>query len=105
VLSVANVVERGPAWKAGLSAKDEIIAIDGEKLVADDFERRMEEYEPGDRARFTIFRTGFLREIPLTFGSKDNATWAARRIKAPTALQKKIYEGWLWSKFEVPKKK
>jgi predicted metalloprotease with PDZ domain len=105
VLSVANVVERGPAWKAGLSAKDEIIAIDGEKLVADDFERRMEEYEPGDRARFTIFRTGFLREIPLTFGSKDNATWAVRRIKAPTALQKKIYEGWLWSKFEVPKKK
>ncbi len=104
-LSIASVVEDGPGWKAGLSAKDEVIAIDGEKLVADDFERRLEEYEPGDRARLTIFRAGFLRELPLTFGAKDNSTWAIRRIKAPTALQKKIYEGWLWSKFEVPKKK
>ena len=104
-LSIANVVEGAPAWKAGLSAKDEVIAIDGVKLPADDFERRLEEYDPGDRAKFTIFRSGYLREIPVTFGAKENVTWAIRRVKAPSALQKKIYEGWLWNKWESAKKK
>jgi predicted metalloprotease with PDZ domain len=105
VLSLASVVEDGPAWKAGLSAKDEVIAIDGMKLTAEDFERRLDEYEPGDRARLTIFRSGILREIPLTLGAKENVTWAIRRVKAPSALQKKIYEGWLWNRWETPKKK
>src|SRR5882672_360849 len=53
VLSIASVVEDGPAWKSGLSPRDEVIAIDGVKLSADDFEKRLEEYDPGDRARFT----------------------------------------------------
>ena len=104
VLSIASVVEDAPAWKAGLSAKDEVIAIDGLKLSADDFERRLDEYDPGDRARFTVFRSGYLREIPVTLGAKENVTWAIHRGKAPSALQKRIYEGWLWSKWEKPKK-
>ncbi len=102
-LSIASVVEDGPAWKAGLSAKDEVIAIDGLKLSADDFERRLEEYAPGERARFTIFRSGYLREVPVAFGAKENVTWAIRRVKSPTSLQKKIYEGWLWNKWQSPK--
>ncbi|MBV8879701.1 MAG: M61 family metallopeptidase [Planctomycetaceae bacterium] len=103
-LSIASVVEDGPAWTSGLSPKDELIAIDGIKVPADDFERRLEEYDPGDRAKFSIFRNGYLREIPVTFGAKENVTWSIRRVKAPSALQKKIYEGWLWSKWEPAKK-
>ncbi|HEV3026397.1 MAG TPA: PDZ domain-containing protein, partial [Planctomycetota bacterium] len=105
VLSIANVLEDAPAWKAGLSAKDELIAIDGIKLGPDDFERRLDEYAPGDRARLTIFRSGYLRELPVTFGSKENVTWAIRRVKSPSALEKKIYEGWLWNRWEAAKKK
>ena len=52
-----------------------------------------------------MFRSGFLREIPVTFGAKDNVTWVIRRSKTATAAQKAIYEGWLWSKWEAPKKK
>src|SRR5436190_1118890 len=98
VLSVANVIEGSPAWKAGLSAKDEVIAIDGAKLTADDFDKRLDDYEPGDRPRFTVFRSGFLRDIVVTLGAKDNVTWAIRRSKSATAAEKAIYEGWLWSK-------
>lgn len=102
-LSIASVVEDGPAWKAGLSAKDEVIAIDGLKLSADDFERRIEEDAPGERARFTIFRSGYLREIPVAFGAKENVTWAIRRVKSPSSVQKKIYESWLWNKWQPAK--
>ena len=94
-----------PAWKAGLSAKDEVIAIDGVKLPTDDFERRLEEYDPGDRAKFTIFRSGYLREIPVTFGAKENVTWAIRKTKSPASLQRRIYEGWLGYSWDAPKPK
>jgi predicted metalloprotease with PDZ domain len=104
VLSIANVIEGSPAWKAGLSAKDEVIAIDGAKLSAEDFEKRLDDYDPGDRARFTVFRSGFLREIEVTLGAKENVSWVIRKIKAPTAKQKKIYEGWLWAKWDTKKK-
>lgn len=105
VLVVANVVEDSPAWKAGLSPKDEVIALDGHKLPAEEFERRLEEYEPGDRIRLTLFRSGALREIPLVLGAKENVTWVIRRSKSPTAIQKRIYESWLGTPWDPAKKK
>jgi predicted metalloprotease with PDZ domain len=104
VLTVANVVEGSPAWKAGLSAKDEIIALDGAKLAAEDFEKRLEECDPGDKLRVTFFRSGYLREVEVTLGAKDNVTWVIRKAKSATSAQKKIFEGWLWSKWETKKK-
>ncbi len=104
-LSVASVIEDSPAWKAGLSAKDELVAFDGAKVNADDWDKRFEEREPGERAVLTIFRNGFLREVPVVLGRKENATWVFCRLKHPTARQKRIYEGWLWTKWDAPKKK
>src|SRR6185436_13926779 len=104
VLTVASVVEGSPAWKAGLSAKDEVIALDGAKLAADDFEKRLDDCDPGDKLRVTLFRSGYLRDIDVTLGAKDNVTWVIRRVKSPTPAQKKIYESWLWSKWETKKK-
>jgi predicted metalloprotease with PDZ domain len=105
VLSIANVLEGSPAWKAGLSAKDEVIALDGAKLAADEFEKRLDDYEPGDRVRFTVFRSGFLRDVSVELGAKENVTWAIKKIKSPSAAQKRLYEGWLWAKWDLPKKK
>lgn len=105
VLSIANVLEGSPAWKAGLSAKDEVIAIDGAKFTVDEFEKRLEDYDPGDKVRLAVFRSGYLRDIDVTLGSKENVTWVFRKVKAPTLVQKRIYEGWLWSRWDAPKKK
>jgi predicted metalloprotease with PDZ domain len=104
VLSVASVVEGSPAWKAGLSAKDEIIALGGAKLAADDFEKRLDDCEPGERLRVTLFRSGYLRQVEVTLGEKENVTWVIHKVKSPVQAQKRIYEGWLWSKWEVKKK-
>lgn len=105
VLSISSVVEGSPAWKAGLSAKDELVALDGAKVPAEEFEKRLDDYSPGDRVRFTVFRSGFLRDVAVTLGGKANETWLIRKVKSPTLAQKRIYEGWLWLKWESPKKK
>ena len=59
----------------------------------------------GDRVRFTLFRSGALREIAVVLGKKENVTWAIRKTKSPTAIQKRIYESWLGNPWDPPKKK
>lgn len=99
---VGGVVEGSPAWKAGLSPRDELVALNGAKVLPDEFERRVDELAPGERARVTVFRNGFLREIPVTLGARRNVTWQIRRVPKPTAEQKAVYESWLWN--DWPKK-
>ncbi len=104
-LTIAGVVEGSPAWKAGLSAKDEIAALDGQKANPDEWEKRLEEHAPGDRLRFTLFRGGFLREVSVILGRRENVTWVIRKVKKPSASQKSTYEGWLGAKWDLPRKK
>ena len=47
--------------------------------------------------RLTIFRNGFLRELPVVVGGRENAAWVIRRVERPTEAQKRVYEGWLWN--------
>lgn len=92
------MIEGGPAWKAGLSAKDEIIALDGLKLNPDEFDKRLDEAGPGESLRFSLFRSGSLREISVRLGRQDNVTWTLRKLKSATPAQKRLREGWLWGK-------
>jgi predicted metalloprotease with PDZ domain len=104
VLSLANVIEGSPAWKAGLSPKDELAALDGAKVNPDEWEKRIDEREPGERIELTVFRAGFLKTVPVVLGRKENVTWTIRRVEKPTAEQKAVYEGWLWGKWPAKKK-
>jgi predicted metalloprotease with PDZ domain len=104
-LLVTGVIEGSPADRAGLSAKDDLVALDGLRISPDDWEKRLDDYEPGDRVRVSFFRSGFLREVEATVGRKENVTWALRRSEAATPLEKRIYESWLGSKWQAPKPK
>jgi predicted metalloprotease with PDZ domain len=104
-VSIAGVVEGSPAWKAGLSPKDELVALDGQKVVPEEWEKRLDEREPGDRIRLSVFRSGFLREVPVVLGGKDNVTWAIRKLKRPTPAQKSAYASWLGVPWDAPARK
>jgi predicted metalloprotease with PDZ domain len=105
-LTVAAVLEDSPAWQAGLSPRDEIVALDGARVNPDEFDKRLEDYEPGDRVRVAVFRAGYLKEIPVTLGRKENLQWTIRKVKDPSPAQKDVYEGWLWRPWdERPRRK
>jgi predicted metalloprotease with PDZ domain len=99
---VASVVEAGPAWKAGISPKDEIVALDGLRVGADDLEKRIDERRPGGRVRLALFRSGALREIPVVLGSKENAVRVLRRRRDSVPAERRLYEGWLGVPFRRP---
>jgi predicted metalloprotease with PDZ domain len=103
--AVATVTEGSPAWDGGLSPRDELLALDGQKVNADDWEKRLEEYEPGDRVRVAVFRNGFLHELSVVLGRKENVTWTLKKVKAPTPFQRAVYEDWLWARWDGKKKR
>lgn len=103
-LVVANVMEGSPAWKAGLSPRDELVAVDGARILPEDWEKRVGELEPGERLKLTIFRNGYLKELPLRVGGRDNVTWAIQRVGKPSEDQKRVYQAWLWNPWPKAKK-
>ncbi len=47
--TVRNVVPESPAWKAGLTFNDEIVAVDGMRVNASTFPKRIADHAPGQR--------------------------------------------------------
>ncbi|MEZ5987732.1 MAG: peptidase M61 [Planctomycetota bacterium] len=71
-------VDRGGAGDAlGLSPGDELVAIDGERVLAGDFEKRLhEECEPGQEVELLVFRRGLATTLRGRLGA--HATGVAR---------------------------
>ena len=56
---VVGVEEGYCAFKAGVQQKDIIVAVGDEKVGSiTDLTRALRDYEPGDRAKLTVFRAG-----------------------------------------------
>ncbi len=60
--TVRNVVPDSPAWRAGLTFNDEIVAVDGARVAAPTFARRIADHLPGAEVRVTFFRRDELQE-------------------------------------------
>lgn len=80
----------GAAWRAGINAGDELIALDDVRIGGnlDDLLRR---YRPGDEVAFSLFRDGVLKTVPVTLNPvrgdheitvDEEASEAVRRARA-----------------------
>ncbi|MBI2931810.1 MAG: M61 family metallopeptidase [Planctomycetes bacterium] len=92
---VTSVRAGSPAEKGGLCARDEILAIDGLRVGPDDWEKRIEERRPGQRARVSLLRGPFLREVDVVLGEREDVTVSVEAVRKPTALQRAIYQSWM----------
>jgi predicted metalloprotease with PDZ domain len=93
--TIKNVIPESPAWRAGLTFNDEIVAVDGVRVTNATFAKRIGDHQPGDRARVTTFRRELLREVTLTLAeSPDRKLSIAPDPKAP-ARAKAVRSGWL----------
>ncbi|HKY02781.1 MAG TPA: PDZ domain-containing protein [Burkholderiales bacterium] len=65
-VKLANVYNGGAAEKAGLSAGDIVVAVDGLRVAAKEFESRIAARKPGDLLRVHAFRRDELHEFEVT---------------------------------------
>ena len=77
---VVDVVQGGPADKAGLKVGDRIVSIDDTELARkDDLGTLMQQHTAGDTLSITVARDGQMQTVSLTLGEKNASNTAAQR--------------------------
>jgi predicted metalloprotease with PDZ domain len=100
---ITTVRDGGPGRRAGLSPGDELLAVDGVKIVPKDFDDLLKRFPPGSTAELTFFRRGWLTRLPVTFGKAPPEKYKFRAMPDASPRQRGIYEAWLEAAWEPPK--
>jgi predicted metalloprotease with PDZ domain len=94
-LVVTRVPRETPAWEAGLSPEDEILALDGYRVPPRGLEERLKALRPGRLSTLLVARRERLLELPVTLGEKPAETWKLEADPEATDEQRAHLAAWL----------
>jgi len=96
-LLLTNVLEGGPAQRAGLNPGDVLIAIDRLRVSERNLRRRLARFESGERVTASVFRGDELLEVGLVLrpAPLDTCYLVAHEQAEPEALRRR--QAWLGS--------
>ena len=96
---VRSVLSDGPAYAAGVVAGDEIVALEGRRVSASQFDEWIGRLHPGDAVTLHIIRRDELRTVSFKLAGKQTGRFTISRMKNPTDSQKAAYQSWLHQAF------
>lgn len=82
---VESVELDGPAYKSGLNAGDELLALNGLRVLKSDVEQFNKNLYPHKKYEFMISRLGHLRRVDLTAGEGDKLLKSLKVVDAKKA--------------------
>jgi predicted metalloprotease with PDZ domain len=92
---VKNVVPDSPAWRAGMTYGDELVAVDGQRVTASSAGKRLADHAPGETARVTFFRQDGLRTADVIVAETPERAWEFALAAQPPARPRAVRRGWL----------
>lgn len=93
---VITFVESGsPASLAGVDAGDELLAIDGVRVTAEQWSDRLKDYQPGDTLKLTVFHHDELRTFSVNVATPRPNNYKVVPVENPSDTQKQNLAGWL----------
>ncbi|KVU41090.1 peptidase M61 [Burkholderia ubonensis] len=92
--TLAAVYEGGAAHRAGLSAGDTLIALDGLRVTGTNLDALLARYRPGDKVEIHAFRRDELRTAKLKLDGPEVARYKLTAAAKPAALHT-AREAWL----------
>ena len=98
-LTVKNVPAGTPAYEQGLSAFDEIVAVDGYRATLDFLNDRLAARRPGEQLALTVFRRDELRRLDIRLGGRAAAVYRIVPVAGATEQQRRNYQSWLGAPF------
>ncbi len=98
-LVVKTVPAGTPAYVQGLSAGDQIVAVDGYRAALDFFNARLADKRPGERLSLSIFRGDELRTLDIQLGGRPATAYRIIPLPGATEQQKRVYQSWLGAPF------
>lgn len=94
-LIMFEVMRDSPAWNAGMTLGDELVAINGLKVTASDVEKRLQDFTPGQTVTMTVFQDQQLKAIPVTLAAQPSGSLQLTSVVSPTQVQKDFFTAWL----------
>lgn len=92
---ITRIVRGGPAETSGLSAEDEIVALNDFRVRAEKFDKQLEAWHPGDRLSVLAARRGRLERFEITVGEQPRK-WRLEIRPDATEEQKSRFSAWLY---------
>lgn len=99
--AVLGVEKDSPAWQAGLSDGDILVALDGLRLVPGTLEERLKAHKAGDKVKLTLFRRDALQSLEVTLAERP-AEYKVVPVKHPSRAQKVAFKAWLGIDLPAP---
>lgn len=91
---VKKVERDSPAWKAGFTSEDLIVAVNSLQLKAD-LAERLKDFKAGDKVQISYFRQGRLQHQPLLLADQAKGAGKVVPVAKPGREQKAMHKAWL----------
>jgi predicted metalloprotease with PDZ domain len=91
---IASVYEGGAAHKAGLSAGDKLVAVDGLRVPAAGPDSLLGRYRVGDAVALHVFRRDELMLFSVKLKADAAPKWRVELVSKPDAAAKRLVGGW-----------
>ena len=101
MLAVKTVLDGSAADRAGLSAGDVLLALDGYRVTPDSFKTRLKQYDRGRSLEVTFFRRERLRTAILRFDGSFELEYAIEAVGGATARARRLRDSWLGSALDA----
>lgn len=96
---VDKVLRGGAASQAGVQVGDELIALGGYRVTAEQWAERVGMLKIGDQTTVLLARRGKMLELPLEISPQATTvgplSWTLVRVEKPTDEQEKRWKSWL----------
>ena len=93
---VVTALPRGtPAYEAGLNLDDEIVAVNGYRVPADGWDKRLQQYRPGDTLSVLVARREKLETIAIPTRQAPEETWKLEVDPEASEDAKQRFADWL----------
>jgi len=96
---IDKVLRGGSASYAGVQVGDELIALDGYRISAEQWPERVGLLHVGDQVSVLVSRRGKILELPLKVlpesAEASTPSWTLMRVESPTEEQEKRWKSWL----------
>jgi len=100
-IMVEQVLRNSAAWKGGLNVGDEIIAVNGERVMSGMIDALEKGSTPGDQWSVIISRDGLLRVLDITLEVDTRVRYQIEKRADATQAEKALYEKWLGTPFDA----
>ncbi|MCW9018079.1 MAG: PDZ domain-containing protein, partial [Kangiellaceae bacterium] len=94
-LTINKVEKDSPAWKAGLTIGDQLIAINQQQVIPNNLELWLKKFKSGDDIELTFFRDQKLTSKSIQLAKISSKIRQIELVDNPTESQRAFFKAWL----------